>query len=361
MASPEGGPFRIAEVDLDAPRDDEILVRLAAVGLCHTDVFAQQGGYRFGIPAVLGHEGAGVVEAIGEKVTKVRPGDRVAITFRSCGVCLPCDSGHPAHCNDFRPLNFSGKRKDGSTSLHNGGEELVSNFFGQSSFASHALTYERNVVPIDADIPFEIAATLCCSVQTGVGAVLNVLRAGRESSLMITGCGPVGLSAVMGAALAGCAVIIAVEPHRQRRRLALDFGATHAIDPAETADLPGAVRAILPQGVNYALDTTGQPDVLESIMRALAPQGTLGLLGIAERGAHLPGEQNLVLSAGHCVRGIYLGDSDPDTFLPLLMDHYRNSQLPIDRMIRTYPFANINEAVAEQHAGSATKAVLTFG
>ncbi|TAL04180.1 MAG: NAD(P)-dependent alcohol dehydrogenase [Rhodospirillaceae bacterium] len=360
VASPDGSPFHIADVELDAPRADEVLVRMAAVGLCHTDIFAQQDGYRFGRPGVFGHEGAGVVQAVGREVTTVRPGDRVALSFRSCGACAKCAAGHPAHCGEIRQLNFAGARPDGSSTLRLDGAALASNFFGQSSFATHALTYVRNVIPIGPDVPFAVAAPLGCSVQTGVGGVLNILKPERGSALLVTGCGPVGLSAVIGGVIAGCAPIVVVEPHASRRALALDLGATHAIDPTTTPDLAAAVREILPHGVDRAFDTTGQEAVLGAALRAMASGGVLGFAGIAPRGTRLPADLNIIMGRGLRVCGIYLGDADPAHFLPMLLEHHRAGRLPIDRMIRTYPFERINDAIADQHAGRTAKAVLTF-
>ena len=262
------GEFRLAQVDLDEPRADEILVRVAAVGLCHTDIAAQQGGFGFDRAAVLGHEGAGLVVAVGSAVTRISPGDRVAISFRSCGDCSNCRSQQPAYCHQLSLMNFAGRRVDGSHALHEEGVDLVSNFFGQSSFASHALTYQRDVVKLPDDIPFAIAAPMGCGIQTGAGSILRVLRPDARSSLLVTGGGAVGLSAVMAAQIAGTGSVIVVEPHPARRDLAMDLGATHVIDPLKTGDLAKAIRAIAPDGIDLALDTTGRDDVLAAIMAA---------------------------------------------------------------------------------------------
>lgn len=356
----KGEDFEILAVDIDEPRADEILVRIAAVGICHTDIVAHEGAFGFDLPAVLGHEGSGVVEAVGAAVTKVAPGDRVIISFGSCGVCAKCADQHPAYCYDMPALNYAGARTDGSKSLHRDGSALVSNFFGQSSFGSHALTYERNVVKLPDDIPFEVAAPLGCGIQTGAGSILLVLKPPSGSSLLVTGGGAVGLSAVMAARLLGCAPIIVVEPHAARRALALDLGATHAIDPAEASDLAGAIRAIVPIGVDFAFDTTGREEVLAAIMNVLGPQGTVGLVGIGAPETRMPGNLNQAMTYGHSLRGIIEGDSDPDIFLPRLIDYYRDGALPVDRLIRTYPFDRINEAVADHKAGKCVKAVLVL-
>ncbi len=360
VVTPDGSPFRIETVELDAPRDDEILVRIAAVGICHTDIAAQHGGFGFDRPAVLGHEGAGVVEAVGKAVRRVAVGDRVALSFRSCGHCPTCDSHHPAYCQTMPHLNFIGMRPDGSRSIRQDGSELASNFFGQSSFATHALTYETNVVRIPDDIPSEIAAPMGCGIQTGAGSVINVFKCPPGSSILVAGGGAVGLSAVMAAKIEGCATIILIEPHAVRRALALDVGATHVIDPTATEDLPAAIRAIVPAGVDFALDTTGRQEVLEAIMASLAVMGRLGCVAMAAPSDGLPGNLSKLMMSGQGVQGIIEGDSDPATFLPLLMDHYRAGRMPLDRLTKVYPFASINEAIADQHAGRCVKAVLTF-
>jgi aryl-alcohol dehydrogenase len=300
------------------------------------------------------------VEAVGSAVTKVAAGDRVALTFRSCGQCERCKSGDPAYCYTMPMLNYIGMRPDGSKALRQGETAVSSNFFGQSSFATHALTYERNVVTLPADMPFELAAPLGCGVQTGAGGAMLALACPAGSSLLVTGGGAVGLSAVMGAAIQGCGTIIVVEPHDSRRALATELGATYVIDPVASPDLAAAVRAILPHGVDFAFDTTGRPEILTAIMAALAPKGALGVVGIPPPGAAMPGDLGTVLTFGQTVRGIIEGDSDPDAFLPQLMDHWRAGRLPLEKLVRTFPFAQINEAIDAQHRGDCVKVVLTL-
>ncbi|MFC0284329.1 NAD(P)-dependent alcohol dehydrogenase [Camelimonas abortus] len=348
-------------LELDDPRDDEVLVRVVGVGVCHTDlVFREAGAIQ--TPAVFGHEGSGIVEKVGAKITKFAPGDRVAITFRSCGACVRCNCGDAAYCLTMPMLNYAGMRTDGTRAFRaDDGTEVSSNFFGQSSFATHALTYERNLVKIPDDLPLELMGPLGCGVQTGAGGVMRSLACEEGSALLVTGGGPVGLSAVMGAKIRRCGTIILVEPHEARRKLALEFGATHVIDPASASDLAAAVRAIVPEGVNYAFDTTGLPQVHEAIMASLAPKGVVGLVGVAAPGQKLPSDVNTVMTFGHTIKGIIEGDSNPEEFLPELLQHYRNGDLPFDRMIRTWPLEQINEAIEAQHRGECVKVVLLTG
>lgn len=355
----QGGAFEIGTAELDSPRADEVLVRIRAVGVCHTDIVAQAGAFNFGVPAVLGHEGAGVVEAVGDAVEGFAPGDRVAISFRSCGACPKCAAHHPAYCHTMPLLNYAGMRPDGTRALSRDGAPLASNFFGQSSFASHALTYARNLVKLPDDMPFEVAAPMGCGIQTGAGSVMNALGCEPGSTLLVTGGGAVGLSAVMAAKIRGCAAILVAEPMAARRDLALELGATHVFDPA-AGDLAAWVRGVLPIGVDYAFDTTGRQEVLDAIMNALGPQGTLGLVGIGAPGTRLPGDLTQAMTFGHTVKGIIEGDSEPSSFLPQLFEHYRRGALPIDRLVATYPFAAINAAIDDQHHGKVVKVVLTL-
>jgi aryl-alcohol dehydrogenase len=352
--------FSIEELEIDEPRPDEILVRVVGVGLCHTDLVFKA-GQTIPLPAVFGHEGSGIVEKVGSAVTKVAPGDRVAITFRSCGTCARCEKHDPAYCHTMPMLNYAGMRPDGTKGLHGKGEDIASNFFGQSSFATHCLTYERNVVKVPADFPLELAGPLGCGIQTGAGGIMRSLACEKGSSLLILGGGAVGLSAVMGAVVQGCETIIVLEPHEARRKLALELGATHALDPAKATDLPAAVRAIVPIGVDYAFDTTGIPPLLQSVMQCLGPHGTFGIVGIAPPGTPMPGDLMQAVTFGHTVKGIIEGDSDPDTFIPEMMDLYRKGKLPFDKLIKTYPLSEINRAIADQHHGDCVKVVLLTG
>lgn len=355
-------PFSIEELELDEPQGDEVLVRIVGVGLCHTDLVAQAGAFPLALPAVLGHEGAGIVERVGAGVSKFKPGDRVVMTFSSCGHCPSCDERAPAYCHAMPTLNYLGVRADGSTSLHetDSHNRVSGNFFGQSSFASYALSSERNLVRVPEDVPLEIAGTLGCGVQTGAGAVMRAMACKPGSSLVVLGGGAVGLSAVMGAAVQGCKQIIVVEPHAARRTLALSLGATHTIDPTRT-DVVQAVRAIMPAGVHYAFDTTGLPTVVESVVGFLAPRGTFGFVGVppfAAMDLKLPGTLVGAMQGGFTFRGIIEGDSDPEVFIPQLMALYLEGRFPFDKLITTYPLLDINRAVREQHEGLCIKPVL---
>ena len=358
IASEIDDSFTYSNVELEAPRDDEILVEINAVGLCHTDLLARSGLFQLGKDAVLGHEGAGVVQQVGSRITKVKVGDRVGLSFRSCGQCRKCKSHVSAYCKEFVPLNVLGKRLDGSCAIKREGKEIASNFFGQSSFATHALTSETNVVKLPDDIPFEIAAPLGCGVQTGAGTVLNSLVCTAGSSIIVTGCGVVGLSAVMAAKIRGCETIIAIEPVKARRSLAIELGATHVIDPLDYEDFELAIREIVSDGVDYAVDTTGRRLTLDNLTRCFTTQGTLAMVGMTSPDDDFTCAGLQFLASGLTVKGIIEGDSHPDIFIPQLIEYYKNGELPIDKLITTYALQDINKAVEDHHNGICAKAVL---
>jgi aryl-alcohol dehydrogenase len=347
--------FTLTPLNLDAPRADEILVRIAAVGICHTDLWMRD-GLPAGTQAVLGHEGAGVVEEVGDAIRGFKPGDRVAFSFRSCGECRQCYAAHPAYCDSFFPMNFAGTRTDGSRTISRHGEIIDGNFFGQSAFADRALVYERNTFHLPSGIPFEIAAPLGCGIQTGTGAVMNALKCEEGASLLVIGGGSVGLSAVMAGAVQKCRTLIVVEPHAKRRRLALEIGATHVLDPAANSVADG-VHAIVPMGVDYVIDTTGRVDLIEQGVAVLGSRGVLGL--VAGNGTLKLDIQQLVMG-GKSILGIIEGDSLPIDFLPHLIELYLKGRLPVDRLIKTYPFSDINQAIADQQSGKCVKPVLIF-
>jgi aryl-alcohol dehydrogenase len=348
-------PFEIAEVDLDEPRADEVLVALSAVGICHTDLTIKASWPEQMSPIVLGHEGAGVVEAVGEHVRGVRPGDRVLLSYRSCDSCPQCVADHPAYCRDFRTLNGIGSRPDGSTTMRRDGSPVYGSFFGQSSYASHALAYESNVVVVGPNIDLTVAAPLGCSVQTGAGTVLGVLRPAEDASLVIFGAGAVGLSAVMAASDAGVGTIVAVDPVPGRRTLAAELGATATIDP-EGDDVVDAIHELTHGGATHALDTTAAGAVINQAIAALAPLGTLALVGIGTPEVAI--DVQSLISGGRTIRGVIEGDAVPQELLPRLLELHAAGRLPIEKLIRTYAFEDIEVAVADAALGATIKPVL---
>jgi len=349
-------PFEVRTVEIEGPRADEVLVRIAGCGVCHTDLHVRDGRYPMPMPAVLGHEGSGVVEAVGAAVEHVAPGDHVVLTYRSCGDCSSCRSANPGYCREIFDLTYRGARADGTNALSAEGG-LHGHFFGQSSFAAYAIANRQNTVKVRGDVPIRALGPLGCGVQTGVGAVFNSLRARPGTSIAVFGTGAVGLSAVIGAAIAGCSTIVAVDLQPRRLGLARELGATAAIRPEEGL-LGEQLREVVPAGFDYTLDTTGLPDVVRTAADALAPMGVCGLIGGSRLGTEVSLDMNTVLFGGRTVRGIIGGDSVPSLMIPLLVDLYADGRLPLDRLISYYPLEAINEAVVDTQSGKAVKAIL---
>lgn len=354
------GPFDIETVTVEAPQAGEVRVAIKAVGICHTDLVVASGAMGLQFPAVLGHEGAGVVDAIGPGVTSVKVGDKVLLTFNSCGHCKPCSHDEPAYCQQFVPLNMVCARGDGSTRVTRGDAPVADNFFGQSSFASFAIANERNVLKVDNDADLGVLAPLGCGIQTGAGAVLRSLDGKAGEALVVIGGGAVGLSALLGGKIAGCTTIVVIEPQGGRRALASELGATHVIDP-NAADVVAAVRAIVPDGADMVVDTSGYMPVVEQSVNMIANRGRIGLVGVpGSLDAVLPVPIVQWITIGGTVRGIIEGDSDPHVFLPELIAHHKAGRLPIEKLIRSYPLDQINQAIADAHNGQCIKAVLTI-
>jgi Zn-dependent alcohol dehydrogenase len=351
-------PLVLEDIDVAGPLGDEVLVRMVATGICHTDVVCRD-GFPVPMPIVLGHEGAGVIEAVGPKVKHLAVGDHVLLSFNSCGGCANCQSHEPAYCHQFLGLNFGGVRSEGASALSQNGELVHGAFFGQSSFSTLSIARELNAVKVDKALPLHVLAPLGCGVQTGAGAVMNSLKVPAGRSIAIFGCGAVGLSAVMAAKVVGASVIVAVEPNPARRALALEFGATHAIDP-KAGDVVEALKAAGGGGVDYALDTSGIPAVAKSAVDALLPNGMLGLIGVPPPDAPMPMSIMDLYMRGLGVKCIVEGDADPKVFIPQLVELYLAGKLPVDRLIKQFPFADINAAFTAATDGSVVKPVLVF-
>jgi len=350
-----GGRFALETVALDAPRAGEVLVRVVASGVCHTDIGVQ---HIMPMPVVLGHEGSGIVEAVGMNVTKVVPGDRVVMTFGSCGACASCAEGAPSHCHNMRTLQFSGGRADGTPTMQHRGQKLNGAFFQQSSFATHALATERNVVKVtNDDVPLELLGPLGCGVQTGAGAVLNTIKARAGASVAVMGAGSVGLSGVMAARLVGCTTIVAVDVNESRLALARELGATHALDARE-GDVAARIREKTGGGANYVLETAGTVQSFTDAIACMTMRGVCGIVTVPNHGAAFEFSARDLLTGGRTVVGVLEGSSVPDVFIPQLIEFYAQGRFPMDRLASYYPFERINEAVADSIAGKAIKPIL---
>jgi len=343
----KGGPLKMESLELEGPRDDEVLVRLVASGICHTDIDFVDNWDKSDNAVVLGHEGAGVVERVGKKVKRIRLGDHVVLSYQSCGHCHQCRSGRPAHCKHLYEANFGFQRLDGSNALHRSG--VRGHFFGQSSFATHSLATERNLVKVSKNLPLEVLSPLGCGLQTGAGTVMNSLKVPEGASIATFGTGAVGLAAVMAARLVGAHPIIGVDIKPWRLKLGLKLGVTHAIDNRRQ-DVAARIADITGRGVDYVVETTGIPKMHQLAIDVLNPHGVVALL-TGETGTDS-------LPEGRKTLGIIEGDAVPQHFIPKLIKLYQAGQFPFDRLIKFYDFSHINQAIADAKRGGTIKPVL---
>lgn len=350
----------VSEVEFDDPGPGELLVRLAASGLCHTDLGVIAGGVPFPHPGIIGHEGAGVVQQVGPGVTVAAPGDKVLLSFTSCGACDACASAHPAYCQTWAPRNLFGSlRPHGSGGVTRDGEPIATHFFGQSSFATHAIADERSVVPVGADVDLAALAPLGCGVLTGFGSMWNVLDPGTADIVAVYGAGAVGLSAVIAAAERRPAQLIAIDLVDERLRLAEELGATATINAgsedvaARLAELTGG------HGVTLSFDTTGNPGVARGALDAASVRGTVLVCGAPPPGTEIPVDIQGMLT-GKVLRGVTMGDTDPQALIPELIELHAAGRLPLERLERRYTLEEISQAADDMHHGRTVKPVIVF-
>ena len=353
------GTFQLVDgIELTDPQQGEVLVRYTSTGLCHTDLFARDVFHQTDFPpSIYGHEGTGVVAAVGAGVTDFAEGDRVMASFTSCGRCGNCLLGRPFNCELFNDINFALARGDSSYKASLNGQPVGSSFFGQSSFGTHALVAERDLTKVPEWVAVEdeyLLGPLGCGIQTGAGAILNVLQPGPVDSIVIAGTGSVGLSGLMAAAASGVGTIIAVDVVEERLNLAKELGATHTID-GNAEDQVEQIRDLTHGGASQAFDTTGVAAVLTRLVDALAWGGRLGIVGAA------PGmtlDLLPVMQLGRQVQGIVEGNSVPRVFIPQLLELRRKGRFPLEKIVRTYPFAELEQAISDTTSGKVVKAVL---
>ncbi len=346
--------YEFVQVALDDLRPDEVLVRIVGAGMCHTDLLARDPGFNAMLgPVVLGHEGSGVVEAVGSGVARIHVGDHVVLSFDSCGWCPSCLAGSPAYCVEFNQRNVSGRRSDGSSAgVDIAGDAVASRWFGQSSFAEHAIATERNVVVVDRDLPLELLGPLGCGVQTGAGVVLNEFSIRPGQTVVIFGSGAVGLAAVMAASASRASDIVVVDLVQSRLDLAEKFGATRVVR-GDVDDLVEQVVAGGP-GMDFALDTTANSHAIVSAIASLNRPGKCVLVGVGS------GELNIAPTelAGRSVTYSLEGNAVPQALVPHLLGLWRRGLFPFDQLITTYPFSDISVAEADALSGRVVKPVL---
>lgn len=343
----------IEDVELTEPGADEVLIKIVATGVCHTDAESINGrGAPF--PAVLGHEGAGIVEKIGANVTNVQPGDHVVLSYSYCGECSQCLTGHQNLCERTVELNFGGKSKDGANRIHKH-DHAISTFFGQSSFATYSVANKNNVVKVDKDVDLALLGPLGCGIQTGSGTVMNSLRPEPGTSIVIYGGGAVGLSSVMAAKIMGLKHIIVVDLHQSRLDLAKELGATHTLNGKEV-DVVKEIKEITNGGSHYAVETTGATPVIKQSIAALRVSGKVAIVGMG--GDVTLNFTNDILMEGKSIIGTVQGDSVPQQHIPRLVQYYKEGKFPFDKLVKFYDFEDINQAFEDSKTGITIKPIL---
>lgn len=348
--------FEKRTLQLDDPKADEVLVRLVASGVCHTDATVLDRTLPVPYPAVLGHEGSGIVEKVGSNVTTVQPGDHVVLGFAYCGHCDNCLEGNAGGCENMMPLNFSGKNKYGVSPIHTDEQQEVSQFFGQSSFATYTTVDEKNVVKVSKDADLRYLGPFGCGIMTGSGTVLNSLAPEPGTSFVVFGTGAVGISGMLAAKISGCYPIIAVDIHDSRLELAKELGATHTINSTKE-DPVEKIKEITGKGAHYSFETTGVPEVTLSALRCLRIKGECATVAVGKRDLTLNVTNEIMLNA-ITLKGVIEGDAVPQLIIPKLVTFYQNGQFPIDKLVKFYEFEDVDQAFEDSKNGSTIKPIL---
>jgi Zn-dependent alcohol dehydrogenase len=353
----ESLPMSLEEVELGAPRSGELLVRIEAAGVCHSDLSVVDGSRVRPLPMALGHEAAGVVEEVGPGCRDVQPGDHVVLTFvPSCGTCPECSSGRPALCTPAAAVNGAGALLHGPPLLADRNGRPIHHHLGVSGFARHAVVARESAVVVPRDVPIATAALFGCAVLTGAGAVLNTAGVRPGQSVAVFGLGGVGLASVMGAAVAGAWPIIAVDPVAAKRTLALELGATAAFTPAEAE---AAIRDLTRGGAEVTFEAAGVPAVLEAAFRSARRGGTTVAMGLPHPTKTLALPALAFAGLGQSLVGSYMGSAAPQRDIPRYLSLWKAGRMPVDRLqTDAMPLARINEAFEQLAAGAAVRQVL---
>jgi aryl-alcohol dehydrogenase len=348
--------IKLEKVELEGPREDEVLIKVSSCGVCGTDKGVIHGLEPFPTPGVLGHEGAGIVEAVGSRVTRIEPGDRVMIGFPYCGRCRSCRRGQPRYCEQGKTLMFGGYRLDGSSPMTRDGEPIAGRFFQQSSWATHAIALERQLAKVPDGLDLDYAGPYGCSITTGAGAVLNELRPRPGSSIAVFGAGNVGLAAVMAARLTGATMIIAIDEVPERLALARELGATHTLEHGSgtVAQLKELTRGAL----DYSIEATDGSNLVAEAVEALGILGVCAMVGGAKMTAEVKVNHPDVLLNGKRIVGVMGGGGQTPDFLVSLMELQRDGRFPLQKLVQFYDFADINRAIDDSDSGRTVKPVV---
>lgn len=356
-----GQRLDIREVEVEAPRSGEVLIKMAVGGVCHSDLHAMTGHLVASLPAILGHEGAGVVAQVGPGVTSLKPGDHVIPIWRlSCGTCEYCSGARPALCPAGTQIRMTGRLLDGTTRFKLDGKE-IKHFAGVSSFSEYSVIPAGAVLKIPDDFPLDKAALLGCAVITGVGAVFNAARVSPGSSVAVFGSGGVGINVIQGAAIAGAEKIIAVDLLSNKLEFAKRFGATHTINAKETKPVE-AIRALTGgRGVDFSFEVIGLPETIRQAYDSLSKRGMAVVVGVAPMTTEVSVPIMTLVYEERILTGSIYGSSRPWIDIPMLINLYRAGKLKLDELLtRRYPFAQINEAYAALERGEVLRSIVTF-
>ncbi len=356
-----GQKLELRDVEVQSPQAGEVLVRMAAGGVCHSDLHAMTGHLVASLPAILGHEGSGIVTDVGPGVTSVKPGDHVIPLWRlSCGSCEYCSGGRPALCPEGTQIRMTGRLLDGSTRFTLDGKE-IKHFAGVSTFSEYSVIPARAVLKIPDDFPLDRAALLGCAVITGVGAVFNCARVRPGSSVAVFGAGGIGLNVIQGAAIAGAEKIIAVDVLPNKLEFARQFGATHTINGA-SGNAVEQIKALTDgKGVEYAFEAIGLPATMRQAYDSLRKRGMAVVIGVAPMTTEVSVPVMTLVYEERILTGSVYGSSRPAIDIPKLIALYRGGKLKLDELLtRRYPFAEINEAYGALERGEVARSVVTF-
>lgn len=353
-------PFCIETVELEAPKTGEVLVKMVASGVCHSDWHVVEGLSYFPMPIICGHEGAGLVESVGEGVTRVAPGDHVSLNFRAnCGNCFYCQRGKPQLCEVYTPILRSGLMKDGTSRISRNGEPIHI-MTGLGCFAEYVVIPEAGCVPVRKDVPLEVAALVGCAVSTGVGAAMYTADVKAGQSVAVYGAGGVGLNIIMGAALCGADPIIAVDTNSSKMEIAREFGATDTLysDGSTVQRIQALTQG---RGADHVFESVGLTSLQETAFDATRPGGTLTLVGLTPvgSGTNLPG--SVITRAEKVIRGSFYGSVLPQRDFPMFLDLYSRGKLMLDELVtRRYRLDEINEAYQDMLSGEVARGIITF-
>jgi S-(hydroxymethyl)glutathione dehydrogenase/alcohol dehydrogenase len=353
-----GAPLVIETIDLAEPQEREVLVRVAAAGVCHSDLHFMKGDWPMPLPAVLGHEGSAIVEKVGPGVTSVKPGDHCILVFApNCGHCAYCTVGRPMLCNGHR--HPPGTMLDGTTRLSRSGESVY-HMAAVACFAEFAVIPEEQLLVIDGSIPLDRAALVGCSVTTGVGAAVNTARVEAGSAVAVIGCGGVGLNVIQGARLKGAGRIIAIDLFDEKLELATSMGATDVVN-ASAGDVVRQVRELTGGGTDYAFDAIGLPATIRQSLDLVRAGGTAVVVGIGRFGEGVPIDASSLVLQEKSLLGCFYGSARPRVDMPRILDLYRQGRLRLDELVtRTYRLEEINQAYADLQSSRAGRGVIAF-